>query len=83
MIVLARPSSNLTDRPTFQAVEKVKTQFEPGETRGGRQPARTCAAEHGSRGIYSIGSRSQATSSEDIANGEDLVRVVANCKKCE
>jgi hypothetical protein len=43
------------------------------------QPTRTGAVEHGSREIYSIGSRYQATTGEDTADWEDLVRVVVNC----
>jgi hypothetical protein len=47
------------------------------------QPARTGAAEHGSWGIYSIGSHFQATPNDHIANWEDSVHAAANCKECE
>jgi hypothetical protein len=46
----------------------------------GRQPARTESVEHESRGIYSIGSRYQATIGEDTEDCDDLVRAVVNCE---
>jgi hypothetical protein len=45
----------------------------------GRQPAGTKGFEHGSRGMYSGGSRYQATLSEDP---EVVVLAVGNCKVC-
>jgi hypothetical protein len=52
------------------------------QTRDSRQPERTGAAEHGSRVIYSDGSRSQATPSRHNANG-GLVRAAVNFRACE
>jgi hypothetical protein len=48
-----------------------------------RQPARTWSPEHGSWGIYSIGSRYQTTASEDTADWEHFVRAVVNSRVCE
>jgi hypothetical protein len=44
-----------------------------------RQPARTGAVEHGSWGSYDVESRNQATTGEDTADWENLVRAVLNC----
>jgi hypothetical protein len=45
-----------------------------------RQPARTWSREHGSWRIYGVGSDYQTTTGEDIADWENLVRAVVNCR---
>jgi hypothetical protein len=47
------------------------------------QPASTGTTEHENWGIYSVGSRYQATTGEDTADWEDLVHAVVNYKVCE
>jgi hypothetical protein len=48
-----------------------------------RQPARTGAMEYRVRGIYSVESYYQATTSEDTAYWKDLVSALINCRVCE
>jgi hypothetical protein len=48
-----------------------------------RQAVRTWSREHGSWGMYGVESRYQATTGEDTADWEDLVRAVMNCRVCE
>jgi tRNA U38,U39,U40 pseudouridine synthase TruA len=61
----------------------VRTHLEQWEMREGHSSARTDAGVHGSRGIYNVGSRYQATTDEDTAHLEDLVHALVKYKEHE
>jgi hypothetical protein len=81
-----------TDRVQFSKWSGVELSWEFGSWKSAswawelqwerRQPARTWSLEHGSGGISGVGSRYQITTGEDIADWEELVHALLNCRVC-
>jgi hypothetical protein len=81
------PLRGYITRPTEMFVEwsgvELTVRRQLGSCSDRRQPASTWNREHGSWGIYGVGSRYQTTTGEHTADWEDLARIVINCTVCE